>query len=157
MVAAQFESDPVIDWNEGIQDDYDPMLKTHRGFTLNEFQIPEHNQTGFGKNLNPMFVDSIDFKYTAGDIIPTPVNGKKGKYFVYRLKNNFWKENSPDGHPGVQSGGEQDNTLSLEKDDGNVSFTWAFSPLHKSYYKRGYAINGEDLQDKDDSCDAWTV
>ena len=40
MLAAQYEADPVTDWNEGIQSDYDPSLVTTKGFALSQSELP---------------------------------------------------------------------------------------------------------------------
>lgn len=47
LVAVQYEHDPVPNWNEGIQSDYD--ADGNIGFALNTNQLPTHSQISFGQ------------------------------------------------------------------------------------------------------------
>ncbi|MFN4150796.1 MAG: fibrinogen-like YCDxxxxGGGW domain-containing protein, partial [Candidatus Sericytochromatia bacterium] len=124
MVVSQYENDPLTNWNEGVQNDYDPTLATMKSFTLNSSQIPTHTQTSFGQNLDPTFIDYANFLYTTGNIPKTLVSGIKtsnqyhifrgfGYYDGYDPESSFYTTN-PSLH----------YSLTFDK-TGGMDFTWA--------------------------------
>lgn len=155
MVVAQFESDPVTNWNEGIQSDYDPSLASRKGFALNSSQIPLHTQSAFGQDLNPTAMDYGNFSYTTGDIPVTRMHSLQNSniYQIHRSQTDFY-----DGHT-------VGNTLfthrdpnwigTLTVDDTLVTKRWAFSPNASTLAYRGYALNGARSGVAD--AIAWTI
>ena len=161
MVVAQFEQDPVTDWNEGIQADYDPSLATNKGFALNIQEIPNHIQTAFGKNLDADYIDYTDFSYTSGDINTISVSGvNTGKnYKISRYSNYYYHYHNPDEDGVLNSTPNHwKNTLSFDESNTR-GFNWAFSPRggesgHISY--SGFSMEGNILEQTAESY-AWTV
>ena len=154
MVAAQFENDPVPNWNEGIQGDYDPDLSTNKGFALNTAQLPAHTEIGFGKDLDPTFVDYVTGIYTTGNIATATVVGASGTYQIHRNASGHFGFHDPDtGAPG--SDPQWDNTLTIDALGGGPNFNWAFSPQNGTNNNRGYAM-ASDLQTTGQSY-AWSV
>jgi hypothetical protein len=92
MVVAQFEQDPVTNWNEGVQVDYDPSLSTRKGFALSSQELPEHTQTAFGKNFDADYVDYANYIYTTGNISKTSISGKmRGNiYHIHRDTGSYY-------------------------------------------------------------------
>ncbi|MDD4409969.1 MAG: fibrinogen-like YCDxxxxGGGW domain-containing protein [Candidatus Pacebacteria bacterium] len=155
LVAAQFEDDPVNNWNEGIKSDYDPTLATNKGFTLSTSQIPSHNQIAFGKDLNPTFIDYVNGTYTTGNIAKATLMSQKTNkaYQIYRNNTNYYDYHDPEQGSIVVNSGSLMDTLTLDE-LGGPKYTWAFSPWHISGID-GYAMNG-DLSASYESY-AWTV
>jgi hypothetical protein len=154
LVAAQFEEDQLVDWNEGTQSDYDPSLETGRSFTLSSAQIPAHTETAFGKSLDPVFVDYVDFVYTPFSIQKTLVVGKKtGKgYHVHRnLDSHGYAFGDPEGS--LFESASMIGRFTFDETGGQMR-TWCYSP---SYYAqaRGYSMLG-DVSGTTQSY-AWTV
>ncbi len=96
LVAVQYEADPVINWNEGIQgdymvdngsfvagvlDDYGHASGIAAGFALNTSQIPAHTQIAIGKGSNPTFIGWSDYFYTTGNLDVESL-------FNYKTSNN---------------------------------------------------------------------
>jgi hypothetical protein len=155
LVLAQYEDDPVTNWNEGKQSDYDPSLATKKGFALNTSQIPTHSQVSFGKDLNPTFVDYVDFTYSTGNIpVTTLISPKTRKgYQVYRNTSDTYNQGDPEGtYLGNQLG--WNNNLSIDE-LGGTKYSWTFCPLIDSVPGRTYAMSG-DKQITNESY-AWTV
>jgi prepilin-type N-terminal cleavage/methylation domain-containing protein len=155
LIVAQYEEDPVNNWNEGIKSDYDPTLATNKGFALNTSQIPSHNQIAFGKDLNPTFIDYVNGTYTTGNIARATLMSQKTNkaYQIHRNNTNYYEFHDPEqGSIMVDSGSLMD-TLTLDE-LGGPKYTWAFSPWHISGID-GYAMNG-DLSTTYESY-AWTV
>lgn len=157
MVVAQFDVDPVRNWNEGIQGDYDPTLSTRRGFALSSAQIPSHTQTGFGRDHLATYADYANYTYTTGDIPAVTVSGFKGAYHIYRHSTLHYSFHDPEMSElllGVAEGGEWHQTLSFDKVGGR--FTWAFSPLNTLPHQRSYAMGGVLVASAQQD-HAWTV
>ncbi|MDD4409734.1 MAG: fibrinogen-like YCDxxxxGGGW domain-containing protein, partial [Candidatus Pacebacteria bacterium] len=154
MVVAQYEDDPVTNWNEGIQSDYDPSLNTKKGFTLNTSQIPTHDQVAFGKDLSPTYIDYANFSYTSGNIAKTllfsPKSGKS--YHVHRETGSYYSSHDPEASTGTAF--KWNNTLTFDE-TGGTKGTWAFSPNNDVVSARGYNFNGYVGANTD--IYAWTV
>jgi hypothetical protein len=157
MVVAQFEADPVTNWNEGIQADYDPSLVTRRGFALSSGEIPAHTETAFGKELDADFIDYVRFTYTTGEIPKTLVAGSKASYHVYRDSYYHYSGHDPESPLGTNGGVGMEWNWSLGFDEtGGMKFTWDFSPLNSLSTHRGYSMSGQQLRYSNES-HAWTV
>ncbi|OQB08626.1 MAG: hypothetical protein BWY21_01166 [Parcubacteria group bacterium ADurb.Bin216] len=156
LVLAQYEDDPVTNWNEGIQGDYDPSLATRKGFALNASQIPTHNQVAFGKDLNPTELDYFDFTYYTGNIPIYETIGRKTKnhYHLHRHLTGFYNGHDPESSYYSNTYPEWQNTLTIDK-LGGINYTWAFSPNHPTVTSRGFAMNGS-VSGLSNSY-AWTV
>lgn len=154
MVVAQFDSDPVTNWNEGIQGDYDPSLDTVKSFALSTAQMPSHTQTAFGRMFDAIFIDYANYVYTTGDIAKTALSGLKGavNYHVHRNSTQNYPSHDPDQSLG--GGGAYADTLTFDETPG-ASYTWAFSPNHGTAANRGYALNG--ISYPATQTFAWTV
>jgi hypothetical protein len=157
LVLAQYEDDPVTNWNEGIQSDYDPSLTTKKGFALNTSQIPAHNQVAFGKDLNPTAVDYVNFNYITGDIaVTTVISPKTAKgYQVHRSVSGYYYYGDPEDGYNSSTYPELRNGLTFDELGGN-KLTWTFFPLQTSIPYRGYAYGGSNRYNVSDSY-AWTV
>lgn len=162
LVTAQFEADQLLDWNEGIQGDYDPSLASAKSFALNSAQIPTHTKTYFGTNLNHKFC--LDgFNYTTGNIAATIVNGcdPSNKYWVYRNSSFHHFDHNPDNGTNSSTSFTDNNTLAIEfhtRANSRVTesnFTWAYSPK-ATQPNRGYSYDGQYLPGSNESY-AWTV
>ena len=154
LVAAQYENDPITNWNEGIQSDYDPSLATKKSFVLNTSQMPVHNQVAFGQDLNPTAIDYVSpFVYGTGNIDKTiATSPKTGKsYHIHRNNALYYTANDPEGTTNTDSA--LLNTLTFDE-TGGAKYSWAFSP-NAAQVSRGYAMNG-DKQSTSESY-AWTV
>ena len=158
MVVAQYEGSRTNDWNQGIQDTYDPSLATTQGFVFNSNEIPTHNQVGFGQDLKPTDIDYVDFQYTTGDIPLTSLIGIKTGNFYYIHRNLQNSYGSHDANPNgtLNNIGQWINTLTFDIDPGNHS--WAFSPNNRDdrSHLSGYAYDGVLLQQSNQDF-AWTV
>jgi hypothetical protein len=155
LVLAQYEDDPVTNWNEGTQSDYDPSLTTKKGFALNTSQIPAHNQVAFGKDLNPTFVDYVDFTYTTGNIPVTTLTSPKTRkgYQVHRDAGGYFGHHDTEGE--YSNTYEWNNTLTFDE-LGGIKYSWSFSPQHTSINARGATINGVVLSTTSEPY-AWTT
>lgn len=154
MVVAQFEADPVTNWNEGIQGDYDPDLSSSRGFALNSGRIPSHTEMGIGRGLDPTFIDYFTYTYTTGNIAKTLINGNSGlSYHVHRNTSHHYHDHDPEEETSTSSA--YNNTLTVDR-TGGTYFSWAFNPPNGTPAARGYAMNGADLGGSSQTY-AWTV
>ncbi|MDD2871708.1 MAG: fibrinogen-like YCDxxxxGGGW domain-containing protein [Candidatus Gracilibacteria bacterium] len=155
MVVAQFESDPVTNWNEGIQGDYDPTLATSKGFALNTSQITTHNQIAFGKDKTSTFVDYVNGFYSTSNIDTTLVKSPKTGFY-YQIHRNtgslFDYHNPEEGSNNIVA---WNNTLTFDKIGGR-NFSWAFSVNQTTQDYRGYGLNGDSLSATSESY-PWTV
>jgi len=158
LAVAQFEDDAVLDWNEGIQADYDPSLATKKGFALNTSQLPSNRtQTGFGYNLIPNDIDYVNFVYTTGNIGTTNVTGiKTGQgYQINRTSGGCFYGDDPESTYVTNAPGCH-NTLTFDRiSGGSYSFTWAFTASTEVIFN-GYSYNGVNLSSSHDTF-AWTV
>ena len=156
LIVAQYEDDPVTDWNEGKQSDYDPSLSTKKGFALNTSQIPAHNQVAFGKDLNPTFVDYASFAYTTGDIgkslLVSPKTGKQ--YHVARRSDGYYSNHDPEASFTSSPTDLWRSTMTFDE-SGGVKYSYAFSPYQTTNAYRTYAMNGV-LSSTNESY-AWTI
>lgn len=155
MVLAQFEQDPVLNWNEGVQGDYNPTLQTNRGFALNTQEIPSHTQTAFGKDLDADYIDYIDYAYSTSNIAKTTVKGLISNewYHVHRSSSYGYSYCNPEnGHAAAP----WLNALTFDKTGGN-GFDWCFFPeTNVSADAKGYSMAGNTLYYESNSF-AWTV
>ena len=131
LVAAQFEADPVTDWNEGIQSDYDPDLSSSKGFALNSKELPPHAEMGVGKDLDPTFISYFTYQYTTGDIPKTSITGTDGDYWIFRqdtATNHYYFGGNPDST--LSTTAQYQNSLTVEGYTGAYStaadVTWTF-------------------------------
>jgi hypothetical protein len=156
LIVAQYEDDPVTNWNEGIQSDYDPSLTTRKGFALSTSQIPAHNQVAFGKDLNPTEVDYVDFSYVTGNIANTLLLGRKmGDYYqLHRNTDVFYGNHDPESASYTSGYPEWMNTLTFDK-VGGINYSWAFAVNNPTAASRGFAMNGV-LQATSQST-PWTI
>ncbi|BFT94095.1 hypothetical protein MNSC_01030 [Minisyncoccus archaeophilus] len=158
LVLAQYEDDPVTNWNEGIQGDYDPSLATRKGFALNTSQIPSHNQVAFGKDLNPTEVDYANFIYSTGNIPLSNVFSPKtgGLYQIHRNTTELYGGHDPEtgAYYTIDNQPNWVNTLTFDK--VQTSFSWAFSPIHPEITRRGYSMNEVNMQYSLESY-SWTL
>lgn len=154
LVAAQFELDPVTDWNEGVQAGYDPSLASGKGFALNAAELPEHTQTAFGRGLNSTHVDYVDHVYSTGDIAKIELAGAKAVYHLHRARSAYFSNHNPDFDQENESHPAWNNTLTFDRDGGSL-YSWAFSPLAPAVEQRGYAMDG--LLNRTQEPYAWTV
>ncbi|WP_412732553.1 fibrinogen-like YCDxxxxGGGW domain-containing protein [Minisyncoccus archaeiphilus] len=166
LVLAQYEDDPVTNWNEGIQGDYDPSLATRKGFALNTSQIPSHNQVAFGKDLDPTFVDYADFTYSTGNIPVTTLTSPKTRkgYQVHRDMGGYYGTHNPEGSFNTSTSPGWRNTLTFDELGGSKG-TWAFAlnatnvdtgSCNDLKVCKGYSMKNEILQTTSESY-AWTV
>ena len=154
MVVAQFEQDPVTNWNEGIQADYDPTLSTGKSFALSSQEIPSHTQTAFGKNLDADNLNYANFNYSTGNIPKTLVLGLKDSlnYHIYRNDGNNYLSQDPE--QSLYFLPDWFDTLTFDREGGRY-YTWAFSPKNSVVKNRGFSYTG--LLTSSFEYYAWTV
>jgi hypothetical protein len=163
MVTAQFEQDPVINWNEGIQSDYDPTLSTKKGFALNTSEIPPHSQISMSQtNYDGMNTSNkyFNYVYTTGNIPVTHITelSSNSLYAIHRNTSEFFGRHDPEAEKGTLN--EWYDTLTIDLVDELVygQYSFAFSPENtagREHY-RGYSYNGESLVLSSES-GAWVV
>ncbi|MDD4409426.1 MAG: fibrinogen-like YCDxxxxGGGW domain-containing protein [Candidatus Pacebacteria bacterium] len=155
LIVAQYENDPVTNWNEGIQPDYDPSLVTKKGFALSSSQIPTHNQVAFGKDLSPTFGDYANFTYSTGNISKTLVTSPKTfkSFHIYRNTAFYYDGHDPEQSLGSDS--QWNNTMTFDA-VGGANYNWAFSPNHTLASARGFSMNGLVYSSSSESF-AWTI
>ena len=155
LILAQFEADPVTDWNEGFQGDYDPSLASGKSFALGRYDIPPHVETAFGRGTVATYVDYVRFVYDTGDIPVIALTGKKtgARFQLHRDAAAFYADYDPESTE--SSDPEWNNALTFDQ-TGGAAHSWAFAPSQPQAAKRGYAMNGEDVSGSDDAY-AWTV
>lgn len=156
MVVAQFEQDPVTNWDEGIQSDYDPSLNSGKGFALSSQEIPSHTETAFGKNTVATDVDAVTFNYTTGPISLTVVtsNLTGTSYHINRNLDSHYVYHDPDAFIGTNNP-EWYETLTFDETVIR-GHDWAFGPNVTSPDVRGYAHGGSKVSSTLESF-AWTV
>ena len=163
MVVAQFEQDPVTNWNEGIQADYDPSLYSGKGFALSSQEIPSHTQTAFGKSLDADFVNYFNYLYQTGTIEEFDVTGLKDNsgYKIDRDALSHHTYHDPELSYTTNTSSffyHYHDTLTVDKNGGSY-YNWAFSPRkteegEASY--AGYSMNGVRVTSSLENY-AWTV
>lgn len=153
LIAAQFESDQLTDWNEGTQSDYDPDLLSERSFTLSSLQLPPHTRTSFGQGKDPLFITSVEFQYQTGDIPLTEIKGADGQqYQIHRDKNHYYHWHNPE--ESQKQNAPWHNALTLDLMGGR-HYTWSYSPMVEDQRGRGLGMLGN--QRYSDESYAWTV
>ncbi|MDD4409556.1 MAG: fibrinogen-like YCDxxxxGGGW domain-containing protein, partial [Candidatus Pacebacteria bacterium] len=133
LIAAQYENDPVVDWNEGIQADYDPTLVVAKGFALNNLQIPAHSQVAIGKFDGSLSIlDYFDYSYNTGNIPVTLLHGKKldKEYHVHRNASSFYTGHDPESLFSPSPGSVLWNNSLTFDEVGGVKYTWSFVPAY---------------------------
>ena len=144
LVVAQFEQDPVTNWNEGIQADYDPTLSTNRGFVLNSAELPSHTQFAMAQSttiLNPSS-DIINGVYSTSNIAKTVVQSIGGvSYHIHRNASLHYGSHDPESSSTATNHPDWRNTLTIDR-VGQSGFDFAFSPNHNNYISRGYSFKG---------------
>jgi hypothetical protein len=162
LVVAQFEVDPLKNWNEGTQTDYDPTLATRRSFTLSDVQLPSHQQTAFGKGLNSVFIDYANFTYSNGDLQKELLKGLRTgyEYHVARHAGGHFGGHNPEENFYV-SGGDSYlwfNTLTFDRVGGRQR-SWSFGPNGGADGEQrypGYGMAGDHAYSTQDTY-AWPV
>lgn len=157
LVAAQFEQDPVTNWNEGIQADYDPTLSTNRGFALNSSELPDHTlmatAASTASQMN-VFGAIYTYQYTTGNIPVTLINDTSGNsYHIHRDTNYRYGNNDPE-MAGSTGNPELVNVLTIDI-TGRNGFTFAFAPNDSNPFIRGYGYFGDRNSNSDNF--AWAV
>ncbi len=155
MVVAQFEQDPVANWNEGIQADYDPSLIAKKGFALNSQELPQHTQTAFGKSLDADFIDYVNYTYSTFNLVKTSVTGLNTNinYHIHRSSSSGYSYCNPENG---YSAAPWINALTFDK-IGSNGFDWCFFPeTNISPAARGYSLSGNTFY-YDANPFAWTV
>ncbi|KAL9658537.1 hypothetical protein ABK040_006076 [Willaertia magna] len=154
LIVAQFETDPIGSWAQGLTSTYDPTLQTKKSFVLDQHLIPGHNYTGFGKDLQATTVDYFKFTYTTGDIPVVELVGFKANanYRIHRHSVNYYLAHNP--YRAMDTAFTKfRNTLTCSKSYSETS--WAFSPYY-SAPGAGYAMLGV-FTDSTSETYAWTV
>lgn len=160
LIVAQFEDDPLLNWNEGIQTDYDPLLSTNKSFAFRTNEIPSHSNMAFGQSsIEGLHPSSIYFNYgyTTGNIDRTLLISNYGvNYYIHRNENWFYDFHDPDMDSPNSTADFWNNTLTIDEVNTNThSYTYAFSPRHSTNYSRGFAYLG--LQGPSIVNGAWTI
>jgi hypothetical protein len=158
MIAAQFEQDPVLDWNEGIQPDYDPTLATSKGFALDTDRLPAHSEIAFGQQFTATYVDYADFVYSTGNIDLQTIVGKKAadEYHVFRSDTHFYHACNADMSLNTDTSGIYVDQLGIEKVGGGGNLDWCFTPAHNLPHWRGRTMLGVQLHQTNETY-AWTL
>ena len=159
MIVTQFEQDPINNWNEGVQSDYNPDLVNKKSFTLSETEVPSHTQTAFGKDLIATYIDYSNFTYENGNIPVTELTGLKTgkKYQVHRDMSGYFPWHDPETNSFGEGFSHWRNTLTFDE-LGGKNFSWQFSPRGNEYRNDlpGYGMNGVHLENSLEFY-AWTV
>ena len=139
LVFAQYENDPVTDWNEGIQPDYDPSLSSNRGFALNSSELPNHTQIAKALNLTIANNNHIfnGIYSTSPEIAVTLVTNLNGvNYQIHRSQSRHYGSHDPEA--GFASSIQWNNTLTI--DEVGNSYSYAFAPNYPVASHRGYSF-----------------
>ena len=152
MIIAQFEPNPVDNWNEGVQSDYDPSLQTEATFILNDNEIPSHNEIAFGKDFDADFVEYFNFNYQgSGEINRTTITGLKNNE-EYRVQRNLYTGASSCNNYSTTTRYNK-NQFSLTKQSEN--YNWCFEPRASGSETPGKGMLGNVRNTSEDF--AWTV
>lgn len=145
MVVAQYEHDPVMNWNEGIQGDYDPSLSTYKGFTLNTSEIPSHTESSFTYTGNSNNIPNT-----------TIIDNEGNNYAIHRETNYYYS-----GHRAAVNSKLTSTTWvdTLTVDNYSSAYFYTFSPNvgDASSHYRGYAFGGTALGATYQTNQAWLV
>lgn len=158
LVVAQFSNNPVINWNQGVVDGYNPNPNSKQSFILNQSQLPSHTQTAFGRDHQATFVEYFDYVYTTGNLTNTIIVGNKSSlnYRIHRDLNCYYGYHNPD-NSSTSSGYEWNNTLTINRVGVSPSgYDWAFSPQNSNSNHRGYAMAGNNTSASVQNY-GWTV
>lgn len=155
MISAQFESDPVTNWNEWIQADYDPILSTSKSFALATSYIPLHNQIWLGRWDDATFVDYVNWKYITWNIPVTSMKSPKTWFFYQAHRNTALFYNFHNPEETTQNVAARNNTLTFDKFWVRW-YTWAFTPNHTSSIARWYSLNWVWYETTTETY-AWTI
>lgn len=153
LIVAQFEADQLANWNEGIQQDYDPTLASGTSFTLASHEIPTHAETAFGKSLDPVFVDYVDFVYSTSEIEVTLLGGKNTPHTYQLHRANSYGYNYGNPEESINTSSIVHGRLTFDQTGGR-HFSWCYSPAY-TQRSRGYAMNGSRGVSYD--AYAWTI
>lgn len=147
MILAQFEEDIAINWNEGIEADYDPSLISKKSFTLNNDELPIHTQISFSQTEYDGMKTSegyFNYIYSNGDIEKTIITMNTGDQFhIHRSSSLSYNNHDPDDFSGSDYQ-EYSNTLTIDKINTKGN-DFAFSILHPITTVRGYSYKGDYL------------
>ncbi|MFA5080260.1 MAG: fibrinogen-like YCDxxxxGGGW domain-containing protein, partial [Candidatus Paceibacterota bacterium] len=160
MVMSQRESDPVTNWNEGIQGDYNPALAGTAGFALSTAQIPAHSQVAIGKVDGGVLsiLDYFDYSYTTGNIYVSNLYGYKTGATYQTYRNTGFAHWNQDPENSLYTAAEWPdwvNALTFDK-TGGMQLSWAFGIANSSPAGRGYCYDGASLLYSNESF-AWVV
>ena len=156
MVVAQYEADPVTDWNEGIQSDYDPDLSSTKGFALSTGELPPHTEMGVGKDLDPTGIGYFTYQYTTGDIAVTAITDQSANnYKIHRDVDGHYLNHNPDAAYKTTDP-TYHNALTVEATaSSSADRTWSFAPLETSAANRGHGYLGNEWGTSNSF--AWTI
>lgn len=156
LIVLQYESNPISNWNEGIQSSY---LEPNKSFVLNLKEIPVHTQMAVGQTeftgWRPT-VEYFNYIYKTGNISLTNLVGlDSGATFqIHRNKDNYYNNHDPEFNV-LYSLPEWNNTLTIDwLSSGDPEYTYAFSPNHYNKDYTGYSYLGLKLESNNGG---WTV
>ncbi len=130
LVVAQYENNPITDWNQWIQASYDPSLASKKSFVLKTSELPtDRTEVAFWQDLNPTYVWYSDFVYTTWNIAKTQVLNKKDSknYHLHRDSAWYYNGHNPEWNTYYHNN-NRNNTLTY--DGPRFIYSWAFSPRH---------------------------
>jgi hypothetical protein len=163
LIVAQYEDSPVLDWNEGIQNSYDPTLNSNTGFALNTEELPSHSQLAFSIDLNTL-EGYINYNYHTGNLSLNDVlyynflNQSTNTYQIHRSTEEFYAFHDPENpnlynftdnywvNPSVENYDTYDwaDTFTLNKKGTiqyglNTEHGFTFAPQNQDAGSRGFA------------------
>lgn len=143
MIAAQFETNPIGNWNEGLREDYDPSFSNSVSFVFSADEIPAHSQLGMGNGFNSTSTNYFNFQYSTGNIPKQTIVGLNNgiSYHIHRDENLHYANHDPES-TGPGDDPVWNNTLTVDRVGGKY-FSWAFSPTNPTRVYRGYSFLGE--------------
>lgn len=157
MVAAQFEADPALAWDNSTSGAYDPTLSAHESFALSQSQLPPHDETAFGLNIDAIAVERFAMTYgTAAEVNLSGITGQSGfTYDLYRSDVAAQPDLDPESGPAGPAPADRVSCMVLDR-TGTAGFDWAFCPNASSASERGAAMSGVDRRSTSDVA-AWTI
>lgn len=157
LVAAQFEADPALGWDNVNSGSYDPTLASHESFALNQSQLPPHGETAFGLNIDATAVERFDMTYgTAAEVDLPAITGASGfDYDLYRSDLLAQPDLDPESGATAPAPTDRVSCMVLDR-TGTAGFDWAFCPNASDPDKRGAAMGGVDRRSTSDAA-AWTI
>ncbi len=157
MVVAQYENNP-IQWDEGIQPDYDPSLSTQQSFALSNEEIPNHNEISYGQDLNLKENIAFNYVYQTGNIDKTAIinNYNNDVYYIHRDKDSYYLYHDPESNNNPSySQSTRHNSLAIDLASAR-NYDFAFTPENETPAYRGYSYNGNRIQTQDNE-EAWVI